>query len=111
MTLTIRASIPYNTDAFAAHSSSGQGHRPLKAEIAGSNPACATSLAAPAENLCHEPSGATPQYFSNLASWNTTLSFTIITQHMTLLVKEKGGAIYRGTDTPGEKQRCLAGGS
>lgn len=25
-----------------AHSSSGQGHRPLKAEIAGSNPACAT---------------------------------------------------------------------
>jgi hypothetical protein len=28
---------------FSAHSSSGQGHRPLKAEITGSNPVCATS--------------------------------------------------------------------
>jgi hypothetical protein len=27
-----------------AHSSSGQGHRPLKAEITGSNPVCATSF-------------------------------------------------------------------
>ena len=27
-----------------AHSSSGLGHRPLKAEIAGSNPACATTV-------------------------------------------------------------------
>ena len=27
-----------------AHSSSGPGHRPLKAEIAGSNPACATTM-------------------------------------------------------------------
>ena len=27
-----------------AHSSRGQGHRPLKAEIAGSNPACATKV-------------------------------------------------------------------
>ena len=26
-----------------AHSSSGQGHRPLKAEITGSNPVCATT--------------------------------------------------------------------
>src|SRR5215204_1347654 len=28
----------------AAHSSSGLGHRPLKAEITGSNPVCATSM-------------------------------------------------------------------
>ena len=28
----------------AAHSSSGQGHRPLKAEITGSNPVCATKV-------------------------------------------------------------------
>ena len=28
----------------AAHSSSGQGHRPLKAEITGSNPVCATKF-------------------------------------------------------------------
>jgi hypothetical protein len=27
----------------AAHSSSGQGHRPLKAKIRGSNPLCATT--------------------------------------------------------------------
>ena len=27
-----------------AHSSSGLGHRPLKAEITGSNPVCATSI-------------------------------------------------------------------
>ena len=27
-----------------AHSSSGLGHRPLKAEITGSNPVCATTL-------------------------------------------------------------------
>ena len=27
-----------------AHSSSGRGHRPLKAEITGSNPVCATNL-------------------------------------------------------------------
>src|SRR3990172_8439513 len=33
------SSIPSQT----AHSSSGPGHRPLKAEIAGSNPACATT--------------------------------------------------------------------
>lgn len=32
--------IPY----VKAHSSRGQGHRPLKAEIAGSNPACATKI-------------------------------------------------------------------
>src|SRR6185312_16800393 len=34
----------YSTCSFrVAHSSSGQGHRPLKAETTGSNPVCATS--------------------------------------------------------------------
>ena len=31
-------------DMFMAHSSSGLGHRPLKAEITGSNPVCATKV-------------------------------------------------------------------
>ncbi len=30
--------------SYVAHSSSGLGHRPLKAEITGSNPVCATTL-------------------------------------------------------------------
>ena len=29
--------------SYLAHSSSGLGHRPLKAEITGSNPVCATT--------------------------------------------------------------------
>jgi hypothetical protein len=36
------SSVPSHPLVFVAHSSSGLGHRPLKAEIAGSNPACAT---------------------------------------------------------------------
>ena len=31
-------------ESYLAHSSSGLGHRPLKAEITGSNPVCATTL-------------------------------------------------------------------
>jgi hypothetical protein len=34
-----------------AHSSSGPGHRPLKAEIRGSNPLCATNPIKPATGL------------------------------------------------------------
>ena len=34
---------PYDERPLVAHSSSGPGRRPLKAEIAGSNPACATT--------------------------------------------------------------------
>ena len=34
----------YNPFLAVAHSSSGLGHRPLKAEITGSNPVCATTL-------------------------------------------------------------------
>ena len=34
-------SVPQNS--YLAHSSSGLGHRPLKAEITGSNPVCATT--------------------------------------------------------------------
>ncbi len=37
-----------------AHSSSGLGRRPLKAEITGSNPVCATTY------LCHTTSGQVP---------------------------------------------------
>ena len=36
------SSIPQNS--YLAHSSSGLGHRPLKAETTGSNPVCATTL-------------------------------------------------------------------
>ena len=32
----------HTADLYVAHSSSGLGHRPLKAEITGSNPVCAT---------------------------------------------------------------------
>ena len=34
----------YHANSYVAHSSSGQGHRPLKAEITGSNPVCATKV-------------------------------------------------------------------
>ena len=34
----------HNPFLAVAHSSSGLGHRPLKAEITGSNPVCATTL-------------------------------------------------------------------
>ena len=33
----------HTADLYVAHSSSGLGHRPLKAEITGSNPVCATT--------------------------------------------------------------------
>ena len=33
----------HTADSYVAHSSSGLGHRPLKAEITGSNPVCATN--------------------------------------------------------------------
>jgi hypothetical protein len=33
----------FNLAVFVAHSSSGLGHRPLKAKITGSNPVCATN--------------------------------------------------------------------
>ena len=36
--------ICYTADLYVAHSSSGLGHRPLKAETTGSNPVCATTL-------------------------------------------------------------------
>jgi hypothetical protein len=42
--LTTGGSLGYNTKAaYTAHSSSGLGRRPLKAEITGSNPVCATT--------------------------------------------------------------------
>ncbi len=34
----------HHANSYVAHSSSGQGHRPLKAEITGSNPVCATRV-------------------------------------------------------------------
>ena len=34
----------HTADLYVAHSSSGLGHRPLKAETTGSNPVCATTL-------------------------------------------------------------------
>ena len=34
----------HTADLYVAHSSSGLGHRPLKAEIRGSNPLCATKF-------------------------------------------------------------------
>ena len=36
--------ICHTADLYVAHSSSGLGHRPLKAETTGSNPVCATTL-------------------------------------------------------------------
>src|SRR5437762_6873062 len=67
-----------------AHSSSGPGHRPLKAEIAGSNPACATrhhqietasvgrldSLRL-AVLLADTPDGARTPSFSDHPNWNS----------------------------------------
>ncbi len=54
---TIRAASPRPATRRAPHSSRGPGHRPLKAEIIGSNPICGTKFRIRAQNGLAERSG------------------------------------------------------